>query len=280
MNTKTLSQSFLAALITMSLVTTRLAQGTRVEGSTESSGNLFESAGAEAKQTSEDFKPADETMQTRFGNLEFPGGYPTNETVQKVYDELDLQRATQLYLDMYPALSMHGLLKGVVRDYGVRDCSDVFLTANRLDSKALFLTGNTESLYAFIVVDLKADRPTVIEVPLGVIGPFDDHNFKFVFDFGPTGPDKGKGRKYLVLPPDYKGDVPGGNITVSSTRGVDTNSDGSVDIYFGKKAPKGKEKNFIKTDPDKGFFVVFRFYGPLEGYIEKTWVMNDFELLK
>lgn len=71
----------------------------------------------------------------------------------------------------------------------------------------------------------------------------------------------------------------GGNITVSSTREVDTNPDGSVDIYFGQKAPKGKEKNFIKTDPKKGFFVVFRFYGPLEGYIEKTWVMNDFELI-
>jgi hypothetical protein len=72
----------------------------------------------------------------------------------------------------------------------------------------------------------------------------------------------------------------GGNITVSSTRGVDANPDGSVDIYFGQKAPKGKEKNFIKTDPDKGFFVVFRFYGPLEGYIEKSWVMNDFEKIK
>jgi hypothetical protein len=48
---------------------------------------------------------------------------------------------------------------------------------------------------------------------------------------------------------------------------------------LGQKAPKGKEKNFIKTDPDKGFFVAFRFYGPLEGYIEKTWVMNDFELI-
>jgi hypothetical protein len=71
----------------------------------------------------------------------------------------------------------------------------------------------------------------------------------------------------------------GGNITVSSTRGVDANPDGSVDIYFGQEAPKGKEKNFIKTDPDKGFFVAFRFYGPLEGYIEKTWVMNDFELI-
>ena len=50
--------------------------------------------------------------------------------------------------------------------------------------------------------------------------------------------------------------------------------------YFGQEAPKGKEKNFIKTDPDKGFFVVFRFYGPLEGYIEKTWVLNDFDLIE
>ena len=172
--------------------------------------SIFELAGRRPSRPPKTSADAPESMQTRFGTLEFPGGYPTDETVQKVYDELDLQRATQLYLDFYPALSMHGLLKGVVRDYGVRDCSDVFLTANRLDSKALFLTGNTESLYAFIVVDLKADGPTVIEVPPGVMGPFDDHNFKFVFDIGPTGKDQGKGGKYLVLPPDYEGEVPDG----------------------------------------------------------------------
>ena len=73
----------------------------------------------------------------------------------------------------------------------------------------------------------------------------------------------------------------GGNITVSSLGEPEINSDGSVDIYFGPKAaPKGKEKNWIRTDPDKGFFVVFRFYGPREGYIEKTWVLNDFEVVK
>jgi hypothetical protein len=72
----------------------------------------------------------------------------------------------------------------------------------------------------------------------------------------------------------------GGNITVSSTRGVDANPDGSVDIYFGPMAPKGHESNWIKTDPTRGFFVAFRFYGPLEGYIEKTWKLNDFELLE
>ena len=45
------------------------------------------------------------------------------------------------------------------------------------------------------------------------------------------------------------------------------------------RAPKGKEKNWVPTNPDKGFFVVFRFYGPLEGYIDKTWVLDDFELV-
>lgn len=84
--------------------------------------SFFEQAGSEAKYTPGDFKPASDRMKTRFGTLEFPGGYPTEETVQKVYDELDRQRATQLYLDMYPALSAHGLMKGWVRDYG-RDIS-------------------------------------------------------------------------------------------------------------------------------------------------------------
>jgi len=60
----------------------------------------------------------------------------------------------------------------------------------------------------------------------------------------------------------------------------EVNSDGSVDIYFGQTMPDGKQKNWIKTDPDKGFFVVFRFYGPEEGYIDKSWVLNDFELMK
>ena len=136
--------------------------------------------------------------------------------MQKVYDELDLQRATQLYLDMYPALSAHGLITGWVRDYGMSDPSDIFVTANRLDSSALILTGNTESLYSFFVLDLKANGPTVIEVPPGVMGPIDDHNFLFLADVGPTGQDQGKGGKYLILPPGYEGDVPDGYFVVHS----------------------------------------------------------------
>ena len=178
--------------------------------------SIFETAGAEEKYAPGDFRPAPETMHTRFGTLEFPGGYPTDGTVRKVYDELDLQRATQLYLDMYPALSAHGLITGWIRDYGMSDTSTILVTANRLDSVPLILTGNTQSLYSFFVLDLKANGPTVIEVPSGVMGPIDDHNFLFLADVGPTGQDKGKGGKYLLLPPGYDGEVPDGYFVVRS----------------------------------------------------------------
>jgi hypothetical protein len=177
---------------------------------------FFDQAAGEEKYTPGDFKPAPEKMKTRFGKLEFPGGFPSEETVQKVYDELDLQRATQLYLDMYPAMSAHGMMKGWIRDLDMVDSSDILVTADRLDSTPLILTGNTESLYSFLVIDLKANGPTVIEVPPGVMGPIDDHNFLFLADVGPTGKDEGKGGKYLILPPGYEGEVPDGYFVAQS----------------------------------------------------------------
>ena len=64
---------------------------------------------------------------------------------------------------------------------------------------------------------------------------------------------------------------------LSSRMDLLTNDDGSVDIYFGPKAPKGKEKNWIPTVPNQGFFAYFRLYGPLEPYIERTWELPDIE---
>ena len=207
MNTKTMCVLAVAGLVATSLLAPAYAQQEK---------SIFEQAGAQAPQSAKDFKPAADKTKTRFGNLEFPGGYPTEETSQKVYDELDLQRATQLYLDMYPALSMRGMMIGTARDYGAKNSSYISVTADRLDSKAMWLTGNTESIYAMIVFDLKVDGPTVFEAPPGLMGPVDDANFLFAFDIGPTGMDKGKGGKYLLLPPDYKGDVPDGYFVFKS----------------------------------------------------------------
>jgi hypothetical protein len=179
--------------------------------------SIFELGAAEPKQSSEDFRPAPATIETNFGTLEFTGGgYPTEETVQRVYDELDLQRATQLYLDLFPALSVHGILKAQVRDFGHRSSSDICVTPQKMNATPLFLTGNTDSIYAWMTLDLKADGPTVMEIPPNVMGPLDDAYFRFVVDFGATGPDKGEGGKYLILPPDYEGDVPDGYFVARS----------------------------------------------------------------
>jgi hypothetical protein len=72
------------------------------------------------------------------------------------------------------------------------------------------VTANTSTLYAYSGTDLANDGPTVIEVPPGMLGFLDDAWQRFVGNIGVTGPDKGKGGKYLVLPPGYDGKVPDG----------------------------------------------------------------------
>jgi hypothetical protein len=57
------------------------------------------------------------------------------------------------------------------------------------------------------------------------------------------------------------------------------NDDGSIDLYFGPEAPEGKEDHWVQTNPGVGFFLYFRWYGPLEPYFDKTWKLDDVELL-
>lgn len=481
------------------------------------SASLFDNRGG--AQTKSDFVSAPEQMDTRFGTLEFDGGgFPTPETAQLLYDEMDLQRATQAFMDFFPHMSLYAIVRSQARDLGFETASDIGVTADFMTTEQPYLTGNNSTIYAFASIDLKEDGPTVVEIPPGMYGTANDAAFRYLTDFGATGPDKGDGGKYLFLPPDFEGDVPEGYFAMpsngyriwammrgfgevgtgedaldwfqerlkvyplddpdrtgtytnasqtgmnplppedgtffamlneiiqyepaslfdaeqlgrlatlgiekgkpfapdarmqvifdkaaaqgtamsrailyasrdpdihywpdrkwekmfvrnteftrdsgaadidartlwhyqaivvspnllSTTPGVGTayltafrdaddnvlmgdasykltvpanppvkrfwavtaydpatrallasdgeitvgsdtdpvvNEDGSVDLYFGQTAPEGFEKNLITTDPDKGFFVVFRFYGPLEGYIEKTWVLSDFEKL-
>jgi hypothetical protein len=65
--------------------------------------------------------------------------------------------------------------------------------------------------------------------------------------------------------------------TVGSIQGFDENSDGSISIYIGPDAPEGKERNWIKTIPEQGWFPYFRFYSPTEPFFDGTWVLPDIE---
>jgi hypothetical protein len=63
----------------------------------------------------------------------------------------------------------------------------------------------------------------------------------------------------------------------SQSPGLQKNADGSVDVYFGPKAPAGKEANWVPTNPSGQFEVLFRLYGPEKAFADKTWKLPDIE---
>jgi hypothetical protein len=58
----------------------------------------------------------------------------------------------------------------------------------------------------------------------------------------------------------------------SYNQAMQRNADGSVDIYFGPKAPAGKQAYWIYTASGKAFFPAMRFYDP-----DKPDVRQDVE---
>jgi hypothetical protein len=66
----------------------------------------------------------------------------------------------------------------------------------------------------------------------------------------------------------------------SQTPGLEKNADGSVDVYFGPKAPADKESNWVPTKAGGQFEVLFRFYGPEKPLFDKTWKLSDIEKIE
>ncbi len=156
-------------------------------------------------------------LETRIGTLNLFDGVPDEKTTERVYDNLDFQRAVQAYLNSIQIASMYGMRKGIL-EFGPANTT-ALLFENLMDSKALFLTPNTTSVYMTSWLEM-TDEPWVIETPPNVLGFIDDYWFKYVTDFGNAGPDKGKGGKFLILPPGYSGDVPDGyHVARSQTYG-------------------------------------------------------------
>ncbi|MEI7981968.1 MAG: DUF1254 domain-containing protein, partial [Bacteroidota bacterium] len=158
-----------------------------------------------------------DVVETRLGTLKFFDGFPDEETVQKVYDNLDFQRGVQAFLTALPAASMYETRNGY-RTFGP-DNQTILLSEPFLDSRSLYLVANTETIYLQVWADTK-EGPVVIESPPDVLGLIDDFWCRYVTDMGRAGRDRGKGGKYLLLPPGYAGDVPEGYfVTHSPTYG-------------------------------------------------------------
>jgi len=204
MKTRQIFTLVLAALMATCLVTTAWAKPPKMKMTT----NIPASVTAPDK------------VETSIGTLNYFDGVPTEKTVDTVYDYLDRSRAVNVYLNSIPALSINALREGQA-SAGCVSSNQVCIFDSLMDSKSLVLTGNTSTMYAIGFLDLKKDGPTVVSLPPGMLGILDDMAFLYLTDLGVAGPDKGKGGKYLVLPPGYKGNVPDGYYVVpSKTNGV------------------------------------------------------------
>ena len=149
-----------------------------------------------------------DSVETRIGRLEFFDGFPTAATTGTVYDNLDFLRGVEVFLNFVPMASLEGLRRGLT-GFGVTSPNKVVIFDELMDSNPLFLTGNTDTVYALTLFDLAADGPTVVEVPPRCgPGTVNDAFFRFVIDMGGPGPDRGQGGKYLIVPTDYDGEIP------------------------------------------------------------------------
>jgi hypothetical protein len=154
-----------------------------------------------------------DSVETRLGTLRFFDGFPDDATVQKVYDNLDFQRGVQAFLTALPAAAVSAMRKGI-RMFGP-DNQTVLIAESLLDSHTLWGIPNTETIYSNMLLDT-TDGPLVIAVPPHVLGLIDDFWGRYVIDVGNAGPDRGRGGKYLLLPPGHAGDVPDGYFVARS----------------------------------------------------------------
>jgi hypothetical protein len=153
-------------------------------------------------------------MPTTIEDFVIDGGYPTPDTVQAVYDDLDLSRAVSMYRFFYPTVSIMATWKGNLSAGMVEN--KVFGILEGTPQQLVF-TPNSDTPYAGLPLDL-SNSPVVLELPPGpLMSTINDLNQRWVMDLGLPGPDKGQGGTHVVLPPGYAGDIPEGAFTGLST---------------------------------------------------------------
>ncbi len=156
-----------------------------------------------------------ETLKTRFGDFAFENGYPAGDTAERLFELQKLNRAVEVYTTQIMRVGEIAVREGL-RAFGARRPNQVVVWENLMDASTLLLTANTETVYAIVHLDLKADGPTVVEVPPHMLGAIQDGLQRYITDIGPLGPDKGQGGRFMVLPPGFQGEAPAGYFAARS----------------------------------------------------------------
>ena len=140
------------------------------------------------------------TVESRIGALEFEHGYPSQETVEKLFDEIDFQRACQAYLWGLPMLATEAFVESFKKDLGGQ-WGDL-IEVKTFQDRSYGITANATTDYMFTWVDLSETGPVIIDVPAGLIAGFISDTWqRSPADLGVPGDFRGKGGKHILLGP-------------------------------------------------------------------------------
>ena len=169
----------------------------------------FSAAGAAAPANAQGTKPGmngPQTIETRIGPLEFThdfaNGYPTDTTIDRLYDERDFQRACQAYLWSLPAVAFRSWQRGMTEQLGAKNGQIVAILS--YEARRGVLTANATTPYYLGFADLSAG-PLVVEMPAsGVQGAINDSWQNAI-------PGTEAAGKYLLFAPgqEASGDISG-----------------------------------------------------------------------
>ncbi|MBB6463051.1 DUF1254 domain-containing protein [Flammeovirga kamogawensis] len=165
------------------------------------------------------------TLPILFISLFF-GCNTSQNSPEKVSENLSLeeqviyQRAFEAIVWGMPATAIYRLREGFLELPEV-DNNVIVAYSKPALSKHKAITANTATPYITAYTDLR-EGPVVLDIPAvsnkaSLYGQVVDAWQSTIAGVGPSGADKGKGGKYLFLPPNYDGDVPQGYFVVQST---------------------------------------------------------------
>ncbi|MDN3922170.1 DUF1254 domain-containing protein [Roseateles violae] len=226
---------------------------------------------------------------------------PADDSVRRAIE----RRAVEAVVWGVPAVNFELMHDALVKAGGAPN--QVVYWSRLPDWKNQTLTPNPDVIYLMPFYDTR-QGPVVLEIPPAaggnsITGSVDEGWQTAIEDVGPAGVDKGKGGKYLILPPDYKGTVPNGYIRMPSSTysgyallrsniGSGSDADIAKAVAYGRKVkiyplaqasrpPATKfvdasEAVYDSTIPyDQRFFETLHRFVQREPWIERDRVMID-----
>jgi len=137
--------------------------------------------------------------------IEYKANYPTKQTLAQMHEELFFQSAVQVALWGQPLVAV-GTAKAGMDKAGIHNTT-ISIAEQRASSDNVIYTANQETVYAYGFTEI-GDEPMVFTIAPMTLGFMADAWQRPIEDLGLTGPDAGKGGKYIMVPPGYKGKMP------------------------------------------------------------------------